>query len=77
MDQPAWEALEEAIRKLSFNEKLDLVDAILDSMEEKDIPLAPAVQSVLGKRLASRERNKLEAKAWPEVRARWITDAKG
>lgn len=74
MRQPSREDMEEAIRNMPASDKIDLVDAIWDSIEEKDIALAPTVRSLLEKRLETYEQDKLRARGWQEVRKRWKKD---
>ena len=65
--------LEEA-RKLSFPERIELAEAIWDSIPEDasahDVAVPEFHQEILDQRLATEDRSSEPASAWPEVRER-------
>jgi len=65
MTQPVFD-----YRKLSPEERLDLIGEIWDSLDQEPLPLSPELQAELGRRLADLERNPSDARPAAEVLAR-------
>ena len=57
--------------KLPVEDRLDLIDAIYDTLEDGDILLTPVVQNQLEERLATLEQDRKTAKPWNEIRDRY------
>jgi putative addiction module component (TIGR02574 family) len=74
MHQPSREEIEKAIQKMPANEKIDLVDSILESLNDGNLVLTPAVRDELDKRLETYQEDRETAKSWDEVRSRWEMD---
>lgn len=62
----------EEILKLSVPERILVVEAIWDSIEDKDEKLGVDIetQKLLDERLASHERNPKEGASWQDVKSR-------
>ena len=60
------------ILKLSVPERIIMVEAIWDSIAEKDeqVKLSPDAKQLLDERLESHKRNRTEGSSWLEVKAR-------
>ena len=56
--------------KLSPNDRLELIEALWDTLAEDDIPVTPEERALLDERLADLERNPDAQSSWPEVKAR-------
>ena len=65
MTQPAFD-----YKKLSPEERLDLIGEIWDSLENEQMPISPELQAELDRRLADLERNPSEGRPAAEVIAR-------
>lgn len=61
--------LAEALR-LSPSDRLQLIEALWDTLSEQDIPVTPEERALLDARLADLEANPGDQSPWPEVRAR-------
>lgn len=61
--------LEEA-RKLTPNERLDLIAALWDSLSEEDIPVTAEDRKLLDTRLGDLETNPNDQSPWSDVKAR-------
>ena len=61
--------LEEALR-LSSRERLQLIEALWETLSEEDIPITPDERALLDARLADLEANPGDESPWPEVKAR-------
>lgn len=70
MHQPSREEIEKAIQKMPANEKIDLVDSILESLDDGNLVLTPAVRHELDKRLGTYDEDRRTAKSWEEVLSR-------
>ena len=62
----------EQARKLSVTERIELAEAIWDSVHESqhDVPLSEAHRALLEERLAAYEADPSAGSPWEEVRAR-------
>lgn len=56
--------------KLSPNDRLQLIEALWDTLSEEDIPVTPEERALLDARLADLEANPGDQNPWSEVRAR-------
>ncbi len=56
--------------KLSPSDRLQLIEALWDTLSEEDIPVTPEERALLDTRLADLEANPGDQSPWPEVRAR-------
>jgi putative addiction module component (TIGR02574 family) len=56
--------------KLSPSDRLELIEALWDTLSEDDIPVTPEERALLDERLADLERNPDAQSSWPEVKAR-------
>ncbi len=65
MTQPAFD-----YKKLSPEERLDLIGEIWDSLENEQMPISPELQVELDRRLVDLERNPSEGRPAAEVIAR-------
>ena len=65
MTQPAFD-----YKKLSPEERLDLIGEIWDSLENEQVPISPELKAELDRRLADLERNPSEGRPDAEVIAR-------
>ncbi|HEU4366827.1 MAG TPA: addiction module protein [Methylomirabilota bacterium] len=59
-----------AALKLSPSERLQLIEALWNTLSEEDIPVTPEERALLDERLADLERNPDAQSSWPEVKAR-------
>ncbi len=62
----------EEVLKLSVPERILMVEAIWDSIEEKDklLEINEATKVILDERLKGHENNPLEGSSWTDVKAR-------
>ena len=65
MTQPAFD-----YKKLSPEERLDLIGEIWDSLENEQMPISPELQAELDRRLADLVRNPSDGRPAAEVIAR-------
>ena len=56
--------------KLSPSDRLELIEALWDTLSEDDLPVTPEERALLDERLADLERNPDAQSSWPEVKAR-------
>jgi putative addiction module component (TIGR02574 family) len=56
--------------KLSPSERLQLIEALWDTLSEEDIPVTPEERALLDARLADLEANPDDQSPWSEVKAR-------
>ena len=56
--------------KLSPSDRLQLIEALWDTLSEEDIPVTPEERALLDARLADLESNPADQRPWSEVRAR-------
>ncbi len=56
--------------KLSPSDRLQLIQALWDTLSEEDIPVSPEERALLDARLADLETNPGDQSPWSEVRAR-------
>ena len=63
------ELLAEVLR-LSPTERLQLIEALWDTLSEEDIPVALEERALLDVRLTDLEANPEDQNPWPEVQAR-------
>ncbi|HBH01980.1 MAG TPA: addiction module protein [Candidatus Rokubacteria bacterium] len=56
--------------KLSPSDRLQLIEALWDTLSEEDIPVTPEERALLDERLADLEKNPDAQSPWPEVKAR-------
>jgi putative addiction module component (TIGR02574 family) len=59
-----------AALKLSPSDRLQLIEALWDTLSEEDIPVTPEERALLDERLADLEKNPDAQSPWPEVKAR-------
>ena len=59
-----------AALKLSALERLELLEALWDTLSDDDIPVTPEERALLDARLADLEANPSDQSPWPEVKAR-------
>ncbi|MGH7355642.1 MAG: addiction module protein [Candidatus Rokuibacteriota bacterium] len=59
-----------AALKLSAQERLELLEALWDTLSDDDIPVTPEERALLDARLADLETNPKDQSPWPEVKAR-------
>jgi putative addiction module component (TIGR02574 family) len=57
------------IGRLSVDERLELIGQIWDSLEHESLPLSPAQQHELDRRLAAFDQDRAEGLSWEQVRA--------
>ena len=62
--------------KLPAEEKLDLIEALWDSLEEGKVPVPDWHLAELDRRLAAHKDDPLAGEPWPAVRARLLTGLK-
>ena len=56
--------------KLSPSDRLQLIEALWDTLSEEDIPVTAEERALLDERLADLEKNPGAQSTWPEVKAR-------
>ena len=56
--------------KLSPSDRLQLIEALWDTLSEADIPVTAEERALLDERLADLEKNPGAQSPWPEVKAR-------
>ena len=56
--------------KLSPSDRLQLIEALWDTLSEADIPVTPEERALLDERLADLEQNADAQSPWSEVKAR-------
>ena len=56
--------------KLSLSERLQLIEALWETLSEEDIPVTPEERALLDARLADLEANPDDQSPWSEVKAR-------
>jgi putative addiction module component (TIGR02574 family) len=56
--------------KLSPGDRLQLIEALWETLSEEDIPVTPEERALLDARLADLDANPGDQTPWPEVRAR-------
>ena len=56
--------------KLSPSDRLQLIEALWDTLSEEDIPVTPEERALLDARLADLEANPGDQSPWSEVKAR-------
>ena len=56
--------------KLSPSDRLQLIEALWDTLSEEDIPVTPEERALLDARLAYLEANPGDQSPWSEVKAR-------
>jgi putative addiction module component (TIGR02574 family) len=61
--------LEEALR-LSARDRLQLIEALWETLSEEDISVAPEERALLDARLVDLETNPGDQSPWPEVKSR-------
>ncbi|HEX9667884.1 MAG TPA: addiction module protein [Thermoanaerobaculia bacterium] len=61
--------LEEALR-LSPHDRLELIEALWDTLSEEDVPISSEERALLDARLADLEAHPDDQSPWPEVKAR-------
>ena len=65
----------EDIDQLSPGERLDLIERLWDSLSDDQVPLYPAVQAELDKRLATYEQDRAAALPWEDVKAHLLRES--
>jgi len=60
---------QDEITRLSPQERLTLIEQLWDSLTDADIPLLPAQQAELERRLATLDRDRDEGVTWESLRA--------
>jgi putative addiction module component (TIGR02574 family) len=55
---------------LSPEDRLQLIEALWDTLSEEDVPVTPEERALLDARLADMERHPDDQSPWPEVKAR-------
>ena len=63
------------IDQLSPGERLDLIERLWDSLRDDQVPLHPAVQAGLEKRLATYDQDRAGALPWEDVKARLLRES--
>jgi putative addiction module component (TIGR02574 family) len=56
--------------KLSPSDRLQLIEALWDTLSDEDIPVTPEERALLDARLADLEANPSDQSPWSEVKAR-------
>jgi putative addiction module component (TIGR02574 family) len=56
--------------KLSPSDRLQLIEALWETLSEEDIPVTPEERALLDARLADLDANPGDQSSWSEVRAR-------
>ena len=59
-----------AALRLSPSERLELIEALWDTLAEQDLPVTPEEQALLDARLADMDANPNDQSPWEEVKAR-------
>ena len=59
--------------KLSPSDRLQLIEALWDTLSEEDIPVTPEERSLIDARLADLEANPGDQSPWSEVKARLVS----
>lgn len=60
----------EQIAQLTPQQRLALIEALWDSLEQEDVPVTPAQAAELDRRMASYEQDAANAQPWDAVRER-------
>jgi putative addiction module component (TIGR02574 family) len=58
------------VLKLSPTDRLQLIEALWDTLSDEHIPVTPEERALLDVRLADLEANPSDQSSWPDVRAR-------
>ncbi len=58
------------VLRLSPSERLQLIEALWDTLSEEDIPVTPEERALLDARLSDLEANPGDQSPWSEVKAR-------
>jgi len=58
------------VLKLSPSDRLQLIEALWDTLSEADVPVTPEERTLLDERLADLEQNPDAQSSWAEVKAR-------
>jgi putative addiction module component (TIGR02574 family) len=59
-----------AVLNLSVSDRLELIEALWDTLSDDDIPVTPEERALLDARLADLEANPDDQSPWQEVKAR-------
>ena len=59
-----------AALRLSPSERLELIEALWDTLAEQDLPVTPEEQALLDARLADMDANPNDQSPWEDVKAR-------
>jgi putative addiction module component (TIGR02574 family) len=59
-----------AALNLSPSDRLELIEALWDTLSDEDLPVTPVERALLDERLADVERNPDAQSPWDEVKAR-------
>ena len=57
------------LRRLSVDERLDLIGQLWDSLEHESLPLSSTQQRELDRRLAAFDQERAEGLSWEQLRA--------
>ena len=60
----------EEMRRLSARERLDLIEQLWDSLDERDIPLTSAQQAELARRVAVLDEAPHDVITWEQLKAK-------
>ncbi len=60
----------EQIAKLTAEQRLALIEALWDSLEQDDLPITPAQAAELDRRMETYEQDAVNAQPWEAVRKR-------
>jgi putative addiction module component (TIGR02574 family) len=58
------------VRELSVSDRLELIEAIWDTLSHDDIPITDEDRALIDERLADAERSPDDQRPWEDVRAR-------
>jgi putative addiction module component (TIGR02574 family) len=66
---PPMQLTRDEITRLSPEERLRLIEQLWDSLKDEDVPLPPAQEAELERRLATFDRDRADAVTWEVLKA--------
>ena len=64
----------DVLNRLSPSERLRLIEELWDSLDDREVPVTPAQETELERRLASFEQDRADAVTWESLKAALTQD---